>query len=144
MRVIKRNGHSEPVSFDKVTRRIQLLCQGLTKEGQKFGPELESVDAMLLSQKVISTITDGIRTEQLDDYAAETAASLILENPEYGDLASRIVISNMHKKTLGSFSDIARFFYERKVNGASAPMMAHQIYKIIKKSGSGTRQFTQT
>lgn len=136
MKVLKRNGHSEPVSFDKVTRRIELLCQGLTKEGDKFGPELKDVDAMLLSQKVISSITDGIRTEQLDDYAAETAASLVLESPGYGALASRIVISNMHKKTLGSFSDIMQFFYERKVNGVPAPMLDHAIYKIIQKNAT--------
>jgi len=95
MQVIKRNGRKEEVSFDKITARIKKLCYGLN---QQF------VDHIEISKKVVQGIYDGVTTSELDNLAAETAASLATIHPEYALLAARIAISNLHKNTYKSFS----------------------------------------
>jgi ribonucleotide reductase alpha subunit len=97
MHVIKRNGQAEKVSYDKITRRIQALCD--------MHPSLsEEVDVGLLTQKVISGMYNGVHTTELDDFAAETAAHMSSDEPAYGKLAARLAISNHQKQTLESFS----------------------------------------
>lgn len=93
MRVIKRNGQFEDVKFDKVTLRIQNLSNGL------------NVSPDLLAQKVLSSIHDGISTSQIDDISAEVAISMMTENPDYEMLATRILVSNLHKNTPKTFSE---------------------------------------
>ena len=68
MKVVKRDGSLEDVSFDKVINRIKLLCQGTTKQGQRIGPTL-SIDPIRIAQKVINEIRDGITTHELDEFA---------------------------------------------------------------------------
>lgn len=93
MRVIKRNGQFEDVKFDKVTLRIQKLSDGL------------NVSPDLLAQKVLTSIHDGISTSQIDDISAEVAISMMTENPDYETLATRILVSNLHKNTPKKFSE---------------------------------------
>ena len=97
MKVKKRNGDYEEVSFDKVTNRIKFLCNML--------PKLSSIDPIVIAQKVNSEIYEGVETSNLDELAAEICTYLITTHPEYGILASRLIISNNHKLTSPSFSE---------------------------------------
>ena len=85
MRVTKRTGKQEEVSFDKVIKRLKKLCVDK--------PVLD-VDVINIAQIVVNRIYDGVKTTELDELAARTCASAITENPKYGELASRIIISN--------------------------------------------------
>ena len=96
MQVIKRDGRQESVKFDKVTARIERLCYSL---------DPKHVDPVEVSKKVIQGIYDGVTTSELDNLAAEIAASLTTKHPDYALLASRIAISNLHKNTKKSFSE---------------------------------------
>jgi ribonucleoside-diphosphate reductase alpha chain len=95
MQVIKRSNKREAVSFDKVTARINKLCYGLNS---KF------VNPIEISKKVIQGLFDGVRTTELDNLAAETAATMAAIHPDYAILAARIAVSNLHKNTEKSFS----------------------------------------
>ena len=92
MQVIKRNGSKEDVSFDKVMNRLKKLAID-----SKFSQKLK-VNVSMIAQKVCSRIYNGVSTSELDELAAQICASLITENPDYGSLASRIVISNQHSE----------------------------------------------
>lgn len=102
MFVIKRDGKKETVKFDKITARIEKLCYGLN-------PSL--VDPIDVSKKVVEGLYDGVTTSELDNLAAETAASLTTKHPDYALLASRIAVSNLHKNTIKSFSETMRNLY---------------------------------
>jgi ribonucleoside-diphosphate reductase alpha subunit len=95
MKVIKRSGKAEIVSFDKITARIKKLCYGLS---QKY------VEPIEIAKKVIQGLYDGVPTTELDNLAAETAASMASIHPDYALLAARIAVSNLHKSTEKSFS----------------------------------------
>ena len=90
MKVQKRDGRFEEVSFDKITRRIEALCMNIQ-------PNLTKINPYFIAQKVISRIYDGVTTSEIDDLTAELCTSEMTSETEYGDLASRIVISNNHK-----------------------------------------------
>ena len=94
MDVIKRDGRRESVKFDKVTARIEKLCYSL---------DPKHVDPADVAKKVIEGIYDGVTTPELDNLAAEIAASLTTKHPDYARLASRIEVSNLHKNTKKSF-----------------------------------------
>jgi ribonucleoside-diphosphate reductase alpha chain len=102
MLVIKRDGSKEPVRFEKVSNRIKKMTYGLNPD---------YVDATEIAQKVISGIYDGITTQELDNLAAETAASLIPKHPDYSILASRIAVSRLHKVTKKKFSETIHDLY---------------------------------
>ena len=119
MRVLKRNGKYEDVSFDKVLRRIRLIadnCGGLN------GVELAE-----LAQKICSHIFDGVKTSELDELTGRLAASLITQHPDYGILASRIIISNHQKNTLNSFSDKMMLLYH------NTECLSNEFYTNLKK-----------
>ena len=96
MRVIKRDGSETEVEFDEITRKIKILAQ---KE-----PQL-NIDAATLAMNVISMIYDGITTSELDEFTASTAATMSLYNPDYEEIASRLIINNHHKNTIDSFTE---------------------------------------
>src|ERR1700709_1933683 len=102
MFVVKRDGKQESVKFDKITARIEKLCYGLN-------PQL--VDPVDVAKKVIEGLYDGVTTSELDNLAAETAASLTTRHPDYALLASRIAVSNLHKNTTKSFSATMKALY---------------------------------
>ena len=99
MRVVKRNGEYENVSFDKILNRIVAL----STENNPLTSI--NIDASFVSQKVIQEIFDGVPTKELDVLSSQTAISLYSRHPDYAKLASRIVVSNHHKNTLGTFSE---------------------------------------
>jgi len=124
MFVYKRDGRRERVAFDKITARINKLCYGL---------DMNYVDPVAITQKVISGVYQGVSTVQLDNLAAETAAYMTTKHPDYAILAARIAISNLHKETKKQFSSVIEDLYSwvnPKTNMRSS-MISDQIYKII-------------
>jgi ribonucleoside-diphosphate reductase alpha chain len=124
MFVIKRNGKKETVKFDKITARIEKLCYGLDR---RF---VNSID---VAKKVIEGLYDGVTTTELDNLAAETAASLTVKHPEYALLASRIAVSNLHKNTTKSFSATMKLLYECRDSktGKLVPLLSDEVAQII-------------
>lgn len=120
MYVIKRNGDQEDVSFDKILSRIKSLSKDL------------DINPSMLTQKVIARIYNGVSTCEIDDLTAEICTSMMTENPDIGILASKIAISNHHKKTSPSFSETIYTLYNNKdVHGNSSPLISEDIYKIV-------------
>lgn len=124
MYVIKRSGAKEPVYYDKITSRINKLSYGLN---------LKYIQPILVAQQVIQGLYDGVTTTELDNLAAETAASMAVSHPDYAILAARIAVSNLHKNSKKSFSRVITDLYEYidpKTN-EPAPLIADDVYKII-------------
>ena len=123
MYVVKRDGHKEPVMFDKITDRIKKLCYGLN----------DMVDAVKVAMRVIEGLYDGVTTSELDNLAAETAASMTVTHPDYALLAARIAISNLHKNTKKSFSETMNdmFHYVNPRTGQEAPLISDEVHKVI-------------
>ncbi|MCW7480557.1 ribonucleoside-diphosphate reductase subunit alpha [Leptospira kanakyensis] len=125
MFVLKRNGKQESVKFDKVTARIEKLSYGLSR----------LVSPIDVAKKVIEGIYDGVSTSELDNLAAEIAASLTTKHPDYALLASRIAVSNLHKNTTKSFSETMERLYSyidpktKKV----MPLIAEDVWEIVKQ-----------
>ena len=109
MRVQKRNGDYEDVSFDKILKRIKSLCNG-----PEFSKKL-MIDSTIIAQKVCSEIYDKVQTSKLDEKTSHTAISMYSKNPDYGYLASRIVISNHHKMTDSIYSNVIQKLYEKGI-----------------------------
>ena len=123
MFVIKRDGKKESVKFDKITARIEKLCYGFNL-----------VDPIDVAKKVIEGLFDGVTTSELDNLAAETAASLTTKHPDYALLASRIAVSNLHKNTVKSFSETMRKLHEYidGKTGKNASLIADDVWEVIK------------
>lgn len=124
MYVMKRSGKQEAVHFDKITSRVMKLSYGLT---------LKSDDIIEIAKKVIIGIYNGVPTTELDNLAAETAASFTTKHPDFAVLAARIAVSNLHKNTTKSFSETASLLYNYIDNktGDKAPLIADDVYAII-------------
>lgn len=127
MFVIKRDGTKESVKFDKITARIQKLSYGL---------DPQHVDPILVAKKVIDGVYDGVTTSDLDNLAAETAASLTTKHPDYAQLASRIAVSNLHKNTTKSFSKTIETLYNYidPKTGQKAALIADDVNEIVQKN----------
>ena len=129
MLVQKRDGRLESVKFDKITARIEKLCYGLN---MKF------VEPVEIAKRVINGIYDKIPTTELDELAAQTAASLTTIHPDYAILAARIAISNLHKETSKSFSNTMKRLYEYidPKTGENAGLIAKDVYEVIRKNAA--------
>jgi len=129
MFVIKRDGRRESVRFDKITARIERLCYGL---------DMNFVEPIEITKKVSSGIFDGVTTVELDNLAAETAASLTTKHPDYAILAARIAISNLHKTTNKSFSGTMKrlFTYIDPKTGENASLIDRKVYDAIRKNAA--------
>lgn len=123
MYVVKRDGKKEPVKFDKITARIIKMCYGLDP--------LVSPEAVAM--KVIEGIYDGVSTSDLDNLAAEVAAAKTIDHPDYALLASRIAVSNLHKETKKTFSDVMEDLYNYidPKTGENAALLSKEVYDII-------------
>ena len=126
MYVVKRSGKQEPVQFDKITARVHKLSYGLNNH----------VDPVKVAMRVIDGIYDGVATTQLDDLAAEVAATMAVQHPDYAKLAARITVSNLHKNTKKVFSEVMKDLYEyvNPKTGKTAPLLADDVYEIIKNN----------
>ena len=125
MFVVKRDGRKEPVMFDKITARIKKLCYDLNP----------LVDPVRVAMRVIEGLYDGVTTSELDNLAAEIAATMTTTHPDYAQLAARISVSNLHKKTKKSFSDTMTdlYNYVNPRTGKDAPLLSDEVYKVIQK-----------
>ena len=126
MYVLKRDNRREVVKFDKITARIKKLCYGLNP----------LVTPEKVAMKVIEGLYDGVTTSELDNLAAEVAATNTITHPDYALLASRIAVSNLHKNTKKSFSETVKDLYEYidpKTN-EKAPLISDEVYRVIKKN----------
>ena len=127
MRVTKRDGSSEQVSFDKVTNRLRLLCE--------MEPKLKNVDHLEIAQKVISRIYDGVHTYELDELAAEQCTQKGVDHINYNILAGRIAVSNNQKRTSPSFSEtITSLYNNADVNGEPSPLISDEVFAFVKKN----------
>jgi ribonucleoside-diphosphate reductase alpha chain len=126
MYVVKRDGHKEPVMFDKITDRIKKLCYGLN----------ERVDAVKVAMRVIEGLYDGVTTSELDNLAAETAASMTISHPDYAQLAARIAVSNLHKNTNKSFSETMNemYHYVNPRTNQEAPLLSEEVHNVIQEN----------
>ena len=123
MYVLKRDGKKEPMMFDKITARVRKLCYGLN----------ERVDPVKVSLRVIEGLYDGVTTSELDNLAAEIAATMTTTHPDFANLAARISVSNLHKNTKKSFSETMEDLY-RYVNprtGKNAALLSDEVYQAI-------------
>jgi ribonucleoside-diphosphate reductase alpha chain len=121
-RVLKRNGEFQEVSFDKVLNRIKKLSEGL------------NVNPFEIAQKVVSRIYNGVKTEELDEIASYICSSSITTHPDYGKLASRIVISNNHKNTTNDFREIIDELYNNKdIHNEQNPLVHKILYDTVEK-----------
>jgi ribonucleoside-diphosphate reductase alpha chain len=124
MYVHTRSGEKEPIKFDKITERISTLAKGLNSE---------FVDSSIIAQKVINGIYDGITTRELDQLAAETAAYLATQHPDYNKLAGKIAVSNLHKETKGCFSEVIKtlYHYVNPATGEKSPLVSDELYETV-------------
>ena len=123
MYVIKRNGQKEPVMFDKITARIRKLCYGLSP----------LVVPTKVAMRVIEGLYDGVTTSELDNLAAEVAATMTTTHPDYAHLAARVSVSNLHKNTKKTFSEVMTDLYEyvNPHTGKKAPLLSDEVYEVI-------------
>ncbi len=126
MFVVKRDGRKEPIMFDKITARIRKLNYGLNP----------LVDPVRVAMRVIEGLYDGVTTSELDNLAAEIAATMTTTHPDYAKLAARISVSNLHKNTKKSFSETMTDLYEyvNPRTGKKAPLLSDEVYAIIQKN----------
>jgi ribonucleoside-diphosphate reductase alpha chain len=124
MFVTKRNGKREAVKFDKITARIKKLVYGL---------DANYVDPVEVTKKVIDGVYDNVETTEIDNLAAETAASMTTKHPDYAILAARIAISNLHKETGKSFSETIEklYNYVDPKTGEAAGLIGEETYNIV-------------
>ncbi|MEP1035368.1 ribonucleoside-diphosphate reductase subunit alpha [Ekhidna sp.] len=127
MLVVKRDGRRESVKFDKITARIEKLCYGLNAD---------YVKPVEIAKKVIDGLYDGVSTVELDNLAAETAATMTTRHPDFAKLAARISISNLHKVTETSFSNTMKRMYEyiNPKTGENAALLSKEVYGIIRSN----------
>ncbi|KAJ3658911.1 hypothetical protein Zmor_010625 [Zophobas morio] len=125
--VCKRDGRREEVYLDKITFRIQKLCYGLN---------MDYVDPVSITLKVLSGLYPGITSVELDTLAAETAAMMTTHHPDYAILAARIALSNLHKETKKQFSDVIDDLYNAVSNktGRKTPMISEEVHTVVMKN----------
>jgi ribonucleoside-diphosphate reductase subunit M1 len=87
---------------------------------------------VIVSQKVIQGVYPGVTTSQLDELAAEIAATMATQHPDYSILAARISVSNLHKMTIAKFSDLVELFYHYKhpQTNETAPLVSQEVYNM--------------
>jgi ribonucleoside-diphosphate reductase alpha chain len=128
MKIRKRDNRLEQLSFDKIIYRLRKLCND-----EKVGV-LTSIDPDLIAQRVVSSIYDGITSQELDEEAARIAISMT-DNFEYSKLASRIIVSNLHKSTNECFSEVMEVLYNNKdKSGGHAPIIADDVIEFVRSN----------
>jgi len=125
MFVVKRDGRKEQVKFEKISKRISVACKGL-----------KNTDPFMVAQKVIQGLYDGVTTQELDKLAFETAYSMSVKHPEYDTLATRLIISNLHKETPSTFVEVIEKLHSTVDSwGNSKSIISEELYNFVKKYG---------
>ena len=128
MRVQKRNGEYEEVSFDKILTRIKSLSQG-----KEFKQKL-NIDETVIAQKVIQEIHDCVKTSELDELSSQIAIAMYSKNPDFKTLAGRIVVSNHHKNTKDTFSEKIKMMHRYESNGKSKALIADYMHDLVEEN----------
>lgn len=120
-KVVKRDGTLEDVSFDKISLRIQNLSSDL------------NIDPILVAQRVVQGVYDGVKTSELDHLASETAAHMSTVHPDYESLAARIAMSNLHKETSDNFLKVVNQLnkYVNPKTGAHSPLVSDELLRLV-------------
>jgi hypothetical protein len=135
MYVVKRDGDKEEVAFDKITRRIASLCEGLSPE---------FVDPVKVTQKVVEGVYSGVTTSDIDILAAETCAYMSQLHPDFSTLAARIAVSNLHKNTHADFAEVVRTLHGVTDKAKRpAPLVSDELLEIVNKYGLNSNEFNQ-
>ena len=124
MQVVNRKGEREDVRFDAILEKLTTLTDGLDSNW---------VDPAHLTKLTIEGLYDGVTTRELDQLAAETAASLASHHPDYSKLAARICVDDLHRSTKETFSEVItdlREFVDPE-SGAHAPLISLEVYDVI-------------
>ena len=124
MQVVNRKGEREDVRFDAILEKLTILSDGLDSNW---------VDPTHLTKLTIEGLYDGVTTRELDQLAAETAASLASHHPDYSKLAARICVDDLHRSTKETFSEVItdlREFVDPE-SGAHAPLISPEVYEVI-------------
>jgi len=127
MRVKKRSGELEYISFDKILNRIKKISEeaGIV------------INFSALTMKVIDQLYDAIETSKIDELTAEQCASMSTLHPDYSTLASRIVISNHQKNTSSSFYNVMKMLYEFKdINEVNKPFLSDKFWEFVEKNAN--------
>lgn len=123
MRVKKRNGSFEDVSFDKIILRLQLLSNDL------------NVDCGIIAQKVVSRMSDNMSTRELDELSSQLCMEMITNHLDYGTLGSRIAIDNHHKNTKNTLLESFTILYNNKdILGKDSPLINKKIYTLVQQN----------
>ena len=126
MEVVKRDWRREKVSFDKIIRRIEGICEQLN---------LHRVDPIEIAKETIQNLYDGVKTEELDFFAANKCAEKIVDDPEYNKLAAGLCISNLHKNTDSDFMVVTDKLYNNKDKfGKPTPLITAEYYNFVKNN----------
>jgi ribonucleoside-diphosphate reductase alpha subunit len=127
MQVVKRSGRREEVSFDKITARLKKMSYGL---------DTNYVNIIEVARKVIMGLYDGVTTVELDNLAAETAATMATIHPDYALLAARVAVSNLHRQTEKSFSAVVKDLYNYidPKTGDRAGLIGEDTYHVVMKN----------
>lgn len=124
MQVTKRNGTKEEVKLEKISKRIT-----------RHTKDLKNIDTILVAQKVVEGLYDGVTTSELDSLATETAYSMSVKHPEYDKLSLRLAVSTLHKDTPSTFLEsIERLYNVKDTAGKKKPLIADNVYKFVKKN----------
>ena len=119
MRVTKRDGELQDVSFDKILERVKKLCQEANIQ----------INYSFLVMKVIEQLYDTINTTKIDELTAEQCFALSTHHMDYGTLAARVIISNHHKNTTPLFSDVVQQLYNFKdIHNKHVPLISNTVY----------------
>ena len=132
MRIVKRDGSIEVVSFDKILRRIKNI--GTNVIGGPGGTlEPIKINYTQLTMKIIDQLYDKISTTKIDELTADQCASMSSIHYDYGTLASRIIVSNCHKNTDADFYTVAKKLHNYKdKHGANAPLITRELLDFAK------------
>ncbi len=128
--VIKRNGNREPVSFDKILKRIKTLGRAKDNDSDNL-----HVNYTSLCQKIIDQLYDDITTQEIDELTAQQCASLATTHPDYGILASRILISNHHKMVDENYLNVVeRLYNNTDIHNIKTPIVSDELYNLVKEN----------
>lgn len=127
MKVTKRNGKLEEVDINKIIQRVSHLCDGLNKE---------YVKAKDVAYKTVAGLYEGVKTTELDELAAQTAATMATVHPDYTVLAARISVSNLHKETKDDFANVISdlYHYINPKTGEKASLISEEVYQVVQKN----------
>lgn len=124
MKIFKRDGREQEVSFDKIIDRIKYSSENLSN----------IIEPVEIAQKVISFVKDGIHTREIDEVTAQICMDMSIQHPDFQSLASNVIISNHHKNTIGCFSDkIIKLYKNRDHDNKLHPIVSKHLYRLVMK-----------